>query len=208
MTMSFRLILIVVSSVLWFPPGPHGQIQPSPASPGRSRPLKVPISGAVPAGGVVTDQTTAPGGGPGTVDALTSSVRIQGPFQGSTPVGTATTEPLPLPLAEAVQRGLKFNLGVIGATQLERDAFAQRRGARALLLPDVNGTATAAIEQVSLATVGLQSVQGIPGFQFARVLGPFNFYEAGVAVSQRVLDLTAVRNYRSSKALADATTLD
>jgi outer membrane protein TolC len=94
---------------------------------------------------------------------------------------------------------------VIGASQTELDARALRRRALAQLLPDVTGTVTAADEKVSLATLGLQSAQGIPGFQFARVLGPFHYYEAGAVLSQRVIDLTAIRNYRSSKETVSAT---
>src|SRR5262249_50641077 len=89
--------------------------------------------------------------------------------------------------------------------QAERDAQALRRAALAELLPDVTGTITAAVEKVSLATLGLQSAKGVPGFQFARTIGPFNFFDAGAVVSQRVIDFTAIRNYQSTKEIAVAT---
>lgn len=58
---------------------------------------------------------------------------------------------------------------------------------------------------MSLATLGLGSAKNLPpGFQFARILGPFNYFDAEVLLSQRVFDLTAVRNYRSSKDTAAA----
>jgi outer membrane protein TolC len=171
--------------------------QQAPPAPPPAAPEPLPISGPVPAGSVSAAQTVVPG--TSGVNTLAGSVQIQGVFQGSTPTGIASRDALPLDLGEAIRRGLAYNIGVIGATQIERDAQAGQREARAQLLPDVNGTITAAVEQVSLATLGLQSAKGLPGFQFARVIGPFNFFDAGAVLTQRVFDLTAIRNYRATK---------
>jgi outer membrane protein TolC len=138
------------------------------------------------------------------VNTVNSSVQVQGAFQGSTPVGVATKDPLPLSLDDAVSRALSYNLGVIGAVQTEQNARAQRLGALAELLPDILGTASENAEQLVLSTTGLQSARVIPGIAFARTLGPFNFFQSGVLLSQRVMDLTAYRNYRSSKEIAYA----
>ena len=199
---SFLLLAAVLGGVL-FPANVLGQ-QTQPTS-GRSRPEPLPTSGSLQGGSVTTDQVTVPGAAGLSIDALDASIQVQGGFQGSTPTGVATREPISLELDEAIRRGLAYNLGVIGATQTERDARALRLAALAELLPDINGTFTAAVEQVSLATLGLQSAKGLPGFQFARVIGPFNYYDVGAVVSQRVFDLTALRNYRSSKEVALAT---
>ena len=196
---SSLLAPMVVVALLLDPRDVRGQ-QAAP-SPVPTVPETLPISGPPPGGSVTTSQTvTGTNGG----NTLTGSVQIQGTIQGSTPVGIASPEPLSLNLGDAVRRGLAYNLGVIGATEIERDARAGQREALAALLPDVSGTITAAVEQVSLATVGLQSAKGLPGFQFARVLGPFNYFDAGAVLSQRVFDLTALRNYRSSKEIATA----
>src|SRR4029077_11078582 len=104
---------------------------------------------------------------------------------------------------DAIRRGLAYNLAVIGSTEIERNARAGQREALSRLLPDITGAITAADEQVSLATLGLQSAKGLPpGFQFARVIGPFNYFDASVTLSQRVFDLTAIRNYGASKDIA------
>lgn len=185
--------------VLWHTTGVFGQGPPVSVP---TVPLQLPISGSTPVGSVGTTQSTTPVGEGNT---LNGSVDIQGAFQGSVPSGVATPEPLPLNLGDAVKRGLAFNLGVIGATELEHGARAVQREARARLLPDVTGTITAAAEQVSLATLGLQSAKGLPpGFQFGRVLGPFNFFEAGAVLSQRVFDLTALRNFRATSEIRTA----
>src|SRR6185369_2067230 len=167
-----------------------------------------PLSGRIPSGSVTSGQATTPVTGTGSVNSLNSTVQIQGPFQGSIPTGTRTKEPLPLSLEESIRRGLAYNLGTIGAEHTEREARAQRLRALAELLPDVNGIITASAQQVSLATFGF-SGSTIPGIPFRQtVIGPFNFFVAGATVNQPVMDLTAIRNYRSSKETARAARLD
>src|SRR5262245_29212912 len=196
------LVLMTVFGVL-LPAGVFGQ-QPQP-SPVPSGPVGLPISGSSPVGSVTTIQTTTPGPGGVGGNTLNGSIEIDGAFRGSTPTGVGTPEPLPLNLGEAIRRGLAYNLGVIGSTQVERDARAAQRETLARLLPDLNGTITAAAEQVSLATLGLQSAKGLPpGFQFGRILGPFNYFDAGVVLSQRVFDLTAIKNYRATQEISAA----
>src|SRR5881396_3617715 len=198
------LSVIALSGLLLLPAVARGQLsQPSAAE--HTRPSQLPLSGSTQTGSVTTGQATVPSASRESVSTLNSSIQIQGAFQGSTPFGVVTNESLPLPFDEAIRRGLAYNLGVIGAEQSERSARAQRLAALAELLPDVNGTATGAAAQTSLATVGLQSAKGLAGFQPARVLGPFNFFEAGAVMSQSVFDLTATRNYRSSKEIVRAT---
>jgi outer membrane protein TolC len=180
--------------------------QQLPPSPAPATPLALPIVGVPQAGTVTTIEATTSDRGAISGNTLNGTVQIQGVFGGSTPAGRATLEPLPLNLPEAIRRGLAYNLGVIGSTNTERGARAAERSALAKLLPDVSGTIAAADEKVSLATLGLQSAQNLPpGFQFGRVLGPFHFFDAGVVASQRVIDLTALRNYRATKDITAAT---
>ena len=175
--------------------------------PARTRPAQVPLSDKPP-GSVTTGQATAPNVSSAGVDTLNSTIGVEGAFQGSTPTGVVTKEPLSLSLDGAIKRGIAYNLGMIGALETDRRARALRLAALAQLLPNIDGVGTVAVEQMSLATLGLQSARGLAGFQFARVLGPFNFFEAGAAMSQTLFDLTAIRNYRSRKELADATTFN
>jgi len=196
-----RFTLIAVAVVLSHPERAFGQAPPPTPPPAVAEPL--PISGSTPVGAVTPLQVPNPETRGG--NTLNGSIQIDGAFQGSTPTGVATPEPLPLNLGEAIRRGLAYNLGVIGATDIERSARAGQREALSRLLPDITGSIVAADEQVSLATLGLQSAKGLPpGFQFARIIGPFNFFDAGVTLSQRVFDLTAIRNYGASKDVATA----
>src|SRR5262245_33202539 len=169
MTRWLLFILMIASVVLMRPPAANSQAPP-PSLP-RSRPRQLPITDSSQAGSVTTGQATAPSASGSTVNTLNSTIQIQGAYQGSTPDGMATKDALPLTLEEAVRRGLSYNLGIIGARQIEDQARAQRLSALAQLLPDITGTADAAVEKTSLATVGLQSVRGLPsGFAFGRVL--------------------------------------
>src|SRR5215510_207622 len=202
MTKQFGLMLITLSILLFATRAASQSSQQS--LPERSRPDQLPISGRFPSGSVTSGQATAPITGIGSVNTLNSSIQVQGPFQGSIPTGTLTKEPLPLSLEEAIRRGLAYNLGMIGAEQTEREARSQRLRALAELLPDVNGNITSSAQQVSLATFGF-TPGTIPGVPFRQtVIGPFNFFTAGATVSQTLMDLTAVRNYRSSKETARA----
>lgn len=199
------LALMIALAIVAHPNAVFGQ-QPPPAPP-PTTPLLLPTSGAPRAGTVTTNEATILDGQTISGNTLNGTVQIQGVFGGSTPAGLATPEPLPLNLNEAIRRGLAYNLGIIGATNTERAARAAERSALARLLPNVSGTIMAADEKVSLATLGLQSAQNLPSsFQFGRVLGPFHFFDAGVLVSQRVFDLTALRNYRAAKDITAATT--
>ena len=62
------------------------------------------------------------------------------PLQGSVPSGTASSTPLALTLADAIQRGLQFNLGLLDSQTASRTAKADRIQALSSLLPQVTGT--------------------------------------------------------------------
>src|SRR5215470_2624846 len=110
MTKQFSLTLITLS-ILLFATRAMGQIAQE-ATPGRSKPDQLPLSGRTQPGSVTSGQATSPVAGSGSVNTLNSSIQVNGPFQGSIPTGTLTKEPLPLPLDEAIRRGLAYNLGM------------------------------------------------------------------------------------------------
>src|SRR5215831_5820123 len=196
--------LTMVFGMVFRPDVVVGQ-QPAPPPP-PTTPVLLPPTATPPSGSVTTTEETTPYGPAISGNTLNGTVQIQGVFGGSTPAGLASAEPLPLNLNEAIRRAVAYNLGVIGATNTERGARAAQRSALSRLLPDVSGTITAAEEKVSLATLGLETAQNLPpGFQFGRVIGPFHFFDAGVLVSQRVVDLTALRSYRAAKNITAAT---
>jgi len=76
------------------------------------------------------------------------------PFQGSVPSGAASSTPLALTLDDAIQRGLKFNLGLLQSDVASQTARAERILALSTLLPQVTGTLGETEEQLNLRTLG------------------------------------------------------
>jgi hypothetical protein len=87
----------------------------------------------------------------------------QNPYLGSTPSGKATDDVVPLTLHEAVERGLRYNLGLIESNQANAEARAQRLRALSALLPDVSVKGEQAFGKVSFQEVGLSKLPPIPG---------------------------------------------
>ncbi len=110
-----------------------------------------------------------------------------------------------LSLHEAIQRGLTYNLGAIGQTQATRQAQALGHVARSALLPNINGTLSATDETENLAAIGLHF--NVPGFNLPTLVGPFDYVDLRANLSQTILDLTALNNYRSANEAARANQL-
>ena len=114
-------------------------------------------------------------------------------FQGSLTVGQATDQTLDLTLDDAIQRGLKNNLGVIlSATQTET-ARGQRLSQLQSLLPTVDGSFKDTVTQVDLATFGLR-FPGIPN-----VIGPFGYQDLRGSLNWSLVNVNSLRNYLASR---------
>jgi len=114
-------------------------------------------------------------------------------FQGSVAVGQATGQTLGLSLDDAIQRGLKNNLGVILSGTQTASATAQKLSDLQPLLPDVEFNAREAMNQVDLAAEGLR----IPGFP--TIIGPFGYTDLRVSLSWSLLDIKSLRTYMAAK---------
>jgi outer membrane protein TolC len=121
------------------------------------------------------------------------------PFQGSVPSGAASPTPLALSLEDAIQRGLKFNLGLVENETASQTARANRIQALSSLLPQVTGTFSATEEQLNLKTVGL-NFPPTPYLTIPSIVGPFHYTAAQANASARLLDFNARRNFKSAKA--------
>jgi outer membrane protein TolC len=122
---------------------------------------------------------------------LPAGAQTTNPFFGSAPPqGPASPQPVPLSLKEAVDRALKYNLGLL----LQESAATQARGARwrALedLLPDVSASLNERRTVINLAVFGFKADPSI--------IGPFNVFDARATLSQPVIDLRALNDYRAA----------
>src|SRR5882762_10513759 len=106
----------------------------------------------------------------------------QSPFTGSEPEGKATPEVLQLSFQEAVERGLRNNLGLL----LSGDQTIMARGERwkelSSLLPNLSARILENVQTQSLTALGLKS--NVFPFPIPRVIGPFNYFDARASVIQ------------------------
>jgi outer membrane protein TolC len=180
------------------------QLSPPPAQSQGSQAVQLPLSGrtAQTSGSVKTSEQPAPST-TATVNTLSPNVQVQGAYAGSTPGVANMPFNGKLGLREAIQRGLAYNLGQSGATQALRQAQGQSKVARSALLPNLNGTVVENVQTSDLQALGFRFK--FPGFAIPDVLGPYNYIDFRAHLSQSILDVTAIDNYRAANSLAKAT---
>lgn len=125
--------------------------------------------------------------------AAPSTAPAPGQFKGSVPSGSVSSQPLNLSLAEAIQRGLKNNLGIILSSTQSATARAQRLSQLQSLLPSVDFKATEAVLQTDLPAQGLR----IPGFP--TIIGPFGYTDLRAYLSWSLVDVGSLRSYLAAK---------
>jgi outer membrane protein TolC len=114
------------------------------------------------------------------------------PFLGGVPSGTATSEPIRITVLDAISRGLEHNLGLLNAQDAASHAEGTRWTALADLLPNLNARVTENRQKINLAAFGFPLPPGTPS-----LVGPFNVFDARVALSQPLLDLRAINAARA-----------
>jgi outer membrane protein TolC len=117
----------------------------------------------------------------------------QNSFKGSLISGKNTGTVIPLSLDEAIQRGLRQNLGIILQSSAAQSANGSRLEQLQALLPTVSAQASIQVQQTDLAAFGLR----IPNF--SPVIGPFQTEDARAYLTQKVLNLTSLQTYIASK---------
>ena len=125
--------------------------------------------------------------------AAPSTAPSSADFSGSVPSGAVSQQPLNLSLDEAIQRGLKNNLGIILSGTQTAAARAQRLSQLQSLLPSVDFNATEAEMQTDLAAQGLR----FPGFP--SVIGPFGYTDLRASLKWSLVDVSSLRNYLAAK---------
>jgi outer membrane protein TolC len=123
----------------------------------------------------------------------TAAPTASSPFQGSVQAGQATGDTIDLTLDDAIQRGLKNNLGVILSGTQTASARAQRLSALQGLLPAIDANAKESLQQVDLAALGLR----IPGFP--SVIGPFGYTDIRGYLSWSLVNVKSLREYMAAK---------
>jgi outer membrane protein TolC len=130
------------------------------------------------------------------------NVREPPPILESVPAGKVTPELLPLTLSDAIDRGLRNNLGVVLGDLGTRRATATRLAELASLLPSLTASVSEASQQINLQSLGFRGFAGVPP-----IIGPFQVFDARAFLSQAVLDWSALSSWRGSKESVNAATL-
>ncbi len=118
--------------------------------------------------------------------------RLQDPYAGSIPQGKATSETIDLTVEDALDRGLKYNLGLYLSARATEQSRAAHLRALSDILPVVNGSFSEAAERLNLKAFGFN----FPGFPSS--VGPFGLTELQATGTWDPLNLHYIDNVRSA----------
>ena len=141
-------------------------------------------------------QAASPGsgseGGDTSAAGSTAAAVDQSAFSGSVPEGKATAEILQINFNDAIDRGLRNNLGLLLQSDNTLAARGQRWKELSNLLPNLNAGVSENVMQTNLQAEGLR----FPGFP--KVIGPFGFFDARVFLTQSVFDWHSIERERGA----------
>lgn len=119
----------------------------------------------------------------------------QDAFLGSVPTGQTSPGVIDLTLQEAVQRGLRANLGLLLSNEATQDARGRRWQALSHLLPSINGTVTGTEQEIDL--LPMVGPNTLPP-QISAYPAPFDVYDARLHVSIPVWNMSALESAHSA----------
>jgi outer membrane protein TolC len=140
-------------------------------------------------------------------EPTTPSVTLPGnqsPFLGSAPEGKATAEILQIDFKDAIDRGLRNNLGLLLAgdqTQLARSEWWKDLSE---LLPDIDARVQENVQTQSLAALGfnklfpLLAAPGSSSKAIPRVTPAFNYFDARASLSQSIFNFKSLEKQRAA----------
>jgi hypothetical protein len=102
---------------------------------------------------IATPRPISPAEGSTTPSA--QATQRQNPYLGSVP-SKNTGARIELSLSAAIERGLRYNLGLVEANQASADVRAQRLSALSRLLPQLEAHGRQALEDISFKEIGLK----------------------------------------------------
>jgi outer membrane protein TolC len=132
----------------------------------------------------------------GSDSAPAASIQVtpsnQSPYSGSVAQGTVKPEVVSLTFQDAIDLGLKNNLGVLLQSYNTITARGEKWKELSALLPNVTAGVNVNAVQDNLVARGLR----FPGFP--TVIGPYGFTDARVYLSQSILNLKALNRQRGA----------
>jgi outer membrane protein TolC len=116
------------------------------------------------------------------------------PFAGSVPAKVVPGV-IPLSLQDAINRGLRQNLGLLLSHADIGSARGQRWEQLSALLPHVTAAPYVDASKINLAELGLTSVGGVP---LPHSVGPFSYFDARASVTQSLFDWKSINATRAA----------
>jgi outer membrane protein TolC len=116
-------------------------------------------------------------------------------------------EPVDLNFPEAIQLGLRYNLGGIASNASSRQLRAQRLSALSALLPNIYATLSETGAKTDLQTLGISSSTFGGSISLPSVVGPYHYYSLEGNVSEQ-LSFTDLHNLKSAEAVHQAALLN
>jgi len=152
-------------------------------------------SAQIPAGPVTSSASDTTQSSSATSNSPVAPSQSTSPYQGSVP-GKLEPGVLPISLQDAINRGLKTNLGLLLSSQDVQSARGERWKQLSALLPNVTTSSYVAGSQVDLAEFGFSFK--FPGVTIPTIVGPFGYFDSRAYVTQSILDLKALNKTRAA----------
>jgi outer membrane protein TolC len=143
----------------------------------------------------------------GTTNPSAQATQSQNPYLGSVPSENTGTH-IELTLKNAIERGLRFNLGLIESSQVSADVRAERLRALSTLLPQLSADGRQAYESISFKEIGvkLPPISGFPGLP--PTSGGFGYQDARLSLTQSIYNAQLRNRYRSRRDAERASALN
>jgi outer membrane protein TolC len=116
----------------------------------------------------------------------------QNGFTGSVPSGNPTAEVLKISFLDAIDRGLKQNLGLLLSSDNTIAARGEKWKELSKLLPNVAAQGQENVQQTSLIALGFR-LPGLPP-----VIGPFNYFDARAYLNQSLFNWNYIQKERAA----------
>ena len=120
----------------------------------------------------------------------------QSPFTGSEPEAKASPEVLQIGFQDAIDRGLRNNLGLLLSGDQAITARGEKWKELSNLLPDLSARVQEDVQTESLTALGFKG--SIFPFPIPRVIGPFNYFDARASLSQSLFNFRDIEKERAA----------
>jgi len=120
----------------------------------------------------------------------------QSPYTGSEPEGKNTAEVLQIGFQEAIDRGLRNNLGLLLSADQTLNARGERWKELSNLLPNLGARIQEDAQTESLSALGFKG--NLFPFPLPRLIGPFNYFDARLNLSQSIFNFKQIEQARAA----------